>query len=939
MSNSTLSFLPWVRQGAASAIDAAPDAANPVASVSARLTLNQQAVPDVRIALRGPGDVIGIDANQVVRTDPRAGTTDFEPNCFPSIEFDRPDFPWLFTPTRPADTDRLRPWLCLVVVRKQPGVGLTTTADTPLPRLTIEAPAVPAAELPDLADSWAWAHAQVAADNTPDDTLDVATAAIDRAFAGGPELTLSRLVCPRFLEHDTEYVACVVPAFEVGRAAGIGQPIPESDTARWNLAPAWTLSPPPARVVLPVYYQWEFRTGQQGDFETLARRLTAGVPEGLGTRTIDISRPGFDASGSATLEMEGALLPVPVSVRPGPPPMPDAVTAGFKARLASIINPPAQPRASADTSDPLLAPPMYGQWHAARAIVDPAGTAWLDQLNLDPRWRVAAAIGTRVVQQYQEALIASAWEQAGQLQAANQRLRQMQLSMVVGDSLHARHISRLGDEMMLRVAAPAFGRLRNASHSASLLSGQTRSYLPAAANRSAMRRIGRQRGPLTRRVEGKGFARPAANTWVARMNRMWTQGNEPSPPPAPPPMQYAVLPPVASYTRALQYTNDAAHKPQSFYGMFVVTAERAPLTVTGPQISMQRSEAPDFFRSAVREHLSRVFPSRAPAPAPQLNVFPVVTQQVLDQTKPSQALVPLANAVIAKGDGVLAPTPAHIAPDGVETIMAAPLFPHPMYEALRELSSDLLLLGFDKVQPDTVLGLATNRRFVEAYMVGLNHELGRELLWRGFPTDQRGTYFDHFWGNGTPNTAPADITDLETWSRPDPVTHKLRQLGDASGGPVTPEDFVLVLRSSLLRRYPNAVIYLAPARRAGAGAPNPDALVPDVTLEKEKQPSFTGSAPPDVTFFGFPVTSDQAIGRDGGLGYYVIIQEHPTEPRFGVDDDLTRNGTHLRVTPDKPDGLELHGGQWNTNAAQMARITRRLPVRMAIHAARLITPA
>ena len=32
-------------------------------------------------------------------------------------------------------------------------------------------------------------------------------------------------------------------------------------------------------------------------------------------------------------------------------------------------------------------------------------------------------------------------------------------------------------------------------------------------------------------------------------------------------------------------------------------------------------------------------------------------------------------------------------------------------------------------------------------MVGLNVEMGRELLWRGFPTDQRGTYFRHFWGN------------------------------------------------------------------------------------------------------------------------------------------------------------------------------------------------
>ena len=30
-------------------------------------------------------------------------------------------------------------------------------------------------------------------------------------------------------------------------------------------------------------------------------------------------------------------------------------------------------------------------------------------------------------------------------------------------------------------------------------------------------------------------------------------------------------------------------------------------------------------------------------------------------------------------------------------------------------------------------------------MVGLNHEFARELLWREFPTDQRGSYFRQFW--------------------------------------------------------------------------------------------------------------------------------------------------------------------------------------------------
>ena len=92
--------------------------------------------------------------------------------------------------------------------------------------------------------------------------------------------------------------------------------------------------------------------------------------------------------------------------------------------------------------------------------------------------------------------------------------------------------------------------------------------------------------------------------------------------------------------------------------------------------------------------------------------------------------------------------------------MMAPSFPQPMYEALKEKSQDLLLPGLDKVAARTVLGLRTNRAFVEAYMIGLNVEMARELLWRGFPTDQRGTYFRNFWGNDGAAAAVSDIDDL-----------------------------------------------------------------------------------------------------------------------------------------------------------------------------------
>jgi hypothetical protein len=87
----------------------------------------------------------------VIRTDPAPGSRTFEPNYFPLIELDEPALPWLFTPAGAGAQDRLRPWLCLIVVRVQDGVRLDPPATGPLPVLRISGPAKPAAELPDLA--------------------------------------------------------------------------------------------------------------------------------------------------------------------------------------------------------------------------------------------------------------------------------------------------------------------------------------------------------------------------------------------------------------------------------------------------------------------------------------------------------------------------------------------------------------------------------------------------------------------------------------------------------------------------------------------------------------------------------------------------------------------------------------------------------------------
>ena len=110
-------FLPFVRQGLAAAVSARRTAqADPDGRLAlpVRLRVNTSrdgaatdAPDDIAVPLKlyGPGDIAGIDQREIVRTEPRNLTADFEPNYFPAIEFDRPDFPWMFTPAH-ADAAR-----------------------------------------------------------------------------------------------------------------------------------------------------------------------------------------------------------------------------------------------------------------------------------------------------------------------------------------------------------------------------------------------------------------------------------------------------------------------------------------------------------------------------------------------------------------------------------------------------------------------------------------------------------------------------------------------------------------------------------------------------------------------------------------------------------------------------------------------------------------
>ena len=301
-------FLPWLRRGVANQIQT-PAVTTSRARLQVALTVGDGAetrVIDKDIQLVGPGDVLGINPQEIIRTEPRGWVTDFEPNFFAFAEFYDEDFPWRYTPDRvDLARHRVTPWLTLLLLKES-----EFTPDRTPGRPLFSIKLATATKLDELVapddQLWAWAHGQIADSLGAGDGTTPDLAALDQVLRENADRGVSRLMSPRRLEPATGYYAFLIPSFEAGRRAGLGLDVPATQS---GLALAWTT----ARE-FPVYYEWFFRTGERGDFEELVRRL---VPRDahpdVGIRDLDIRRPGFGIGPIVNppgdrVGLEGALV-------------------------------------------------------------------------------------------------------------------------------------------------------------------------------------------------------------------------------------------------------------------------------------------------------------------------------------------------------------------------------------------------------------------------------------------------------------------------------------------------------------------------------------------------------------------------------------------------------------------------------------------------------
>jgi hypothetical protein len=424
----------------------------------------------------------------------------------------------------------------------------------------------------------------------------------------------------------------------------------------------------------------------------------------------------------------------------------------------------------------------------------------------------------------------------------------------------------------------------------------------------------------------------------------------------------------------------AALPPRPDFNVPVAGETTLPPATPGPQPGTDSVEAARF-RSATLQLQSRLA-IRVPEP-PRLAALDIRNAHL----KLATAIDPRVSFPRRLSAQVKLPGLKLEQPEEIVDAMAHPDFEDATYGQLRDISKELLIPNLDLIPPNTISLLETNPKFIESYLVGLNHEMARELLWREYPTDQRGSYFRQFWevkGVSNPDTPEdaeqlKDITKLHSWPAASLLgEHKPPPPSNADVKPGE-KQLVLVIRGELLKRYPNTVIYAQKAVDDGKGGRvifDKD-MTPDQFDKQLKFPLFRAEIDPDLRFFGFDLTIDKARGTVPSndfptdmLGWFFVIQEVPGEPRFGMDikyeatSDTNNNPlddpldtwnnlawncfgatepTFVARLPapslPRPNPAEINVHRWGSSAAEMAYILFQTPAMVAVHASEMLENA
>ena len=269
-------------------------------------------------------------------------------------------------------------------------------------------------------------------------------------------------------------------------------------------------------VALPVYYSWSFGTAEEGNFESLARKLRPAVaPPGVGRRRVDATHPwpGLGARRRRSRARRSSSHgPVVSPQKPETEPARAVADRGGAAlgaggdrdacreaqsrrRAGARAESGPAARRSAAVRRHARTPAAHRDAKRPRCRAQPP---WFRELNLDPRHRIVAGLGTRVVQAEQEDLMLAAWNQVigdrgRQPRAAPGAAGQARRRVAASPPPVAPHRRRGGLGHRARAR-----RRCSTSPQRSVWASIESSSLPRAVTAGAFRRLTRVRGPIVR---------------------------------------------------------------------------------------------------------------------------------------------------------------------------------------------------------------------------------------------------------------------------------------------------------------------------------------------------------------------------------------------------------------------------------------------------------
>ncbi len=961
MADTKYTFLPWIRKGISTVLKktesntdtGAGNRTKFIANVSIALGDNPTPIANIdkTISLMGPGDVLDIQETEIFRVAPEPDSDKMEWNYLPLIEFYDADLPWRYTPLAPHGTtvieneehqtnQKLRPWFYLLVLKngeftlsKKPSEGKKLTLDSSV-FANISTILPPANEV------YAWAHVHVNDDMPQAEDLA-------EAIEQNPNLAFSRIISPRRLDKNTEYQAFLIPSFETGRRAGLG--IDLGSTPYYQ--PSWDVTTFNAEALtdatiadFPFYHTWKFKTSADGDFEALARKIEPTKVETLNTtRTMDISECGLTIpeSTEVALELEGALMAPGFEADEF---RKNSSNLAFVAGLSSYLNKSIIEPGNNDI-DPVVTAPAYGKWIVDEDLMAPSNdTEWYKDLNLDPRNRVVAGLGAQIVKENQELFMEEAWDQIDEVNAANQRIREAKLIAEVGERIVHKHIKPsehreiqendidaelseaeiLSNERLIRMTNNLHYNVLDEdtpvdtngqyNHLNKLID---ESQLPNAIKSGVFRKITRPGRVMSRRVS---HASSGNFTDTLISETTGDSGNS---------EEYPLYD-----TYQAPHTLDSTEL-QGFVNGLDSNADGHNSIITSGLFGTITSEGESQNNTITKGALNLD-----------------ITQDLRKKTKPLNSIKENVLNYIEIWD----PVAQDFAPvEEFKSIMAYPELDFPLYDFLEKISKDAIIPNLHEVPENSVTLMETNGKFMEALFAGANHEMGRELTWRKYPTDQKGSYFRVFWDKGDSDLSDEELFDtdeLHHWSS----ANTLGAQRDYSN------QLILVVRGELLQKFPGTQIYAQKAKVDSEDTTNnpPNKIInPDTT---PLMPDFKAKIGTDVTLIAFDLTEEQALGTGAGgddLGYFFVFQERMGEMRFGLDapsiEDNPSNPienwnnlywgdlalTHLISAVNIPSTqIIIHENkipEWGRSSSDMANITNQKPVMYSVHATELLS--